>query len=291
MDEADVDPIARQALADEIDRGADDVAALAGRMSHRARADSLPRVVLVGPPNAGKSRLFNALAGAEHAIVSPVAGTTRDFLNARCDCAGLTVELIDTAGADEAHDPISAHAQQHRESQTAIADLLLECIPASNLSGFPPYQGGIEGGSEDAAATPQTPSHSPLARGRAGTSGPPCVRVATMCDLAPAPSGLLATSAVTALGIDPLRQAIAAALRARAQDGDAVAATGARCRDSLRHAEASLRDAADTLRRGGGEELVAIDLRQALDDLGRVVGAVFTDDLLDRIFSRFCIGK
>ncbi|MBV8383230.1 MAG: hypothetical protein JOZ63_11525, partial [Planctomycetaceae bacterium] len=81
------------------------------------------------------------------------------------------------------------------------------------------------------------------------------------------------------------------ALRGDAADGDPIASTGARCRESLCHASESLQSASETLRLGGGDELVAIDLRQAVDELGKVVGAVVTDDILDRIFRRFCIGK
>ncbi len=74
-------------------------------------------------------------------------------------------------------------------------------------------------------------------------------------------------------------------------EADLPASTGPRCRDSLVSAHAALGSATSTLRDGGGEELVALDLRLALDELGKVVGAVVTDDILDRIFQRFCIGK
>ena len=80
---------------------------LARRLGDRDRAEGHPRVVLVGPPNVGKSRLFNALLGEDRAIVSPQAGTTRDYLSALCDCDGLTVELVDTAGIEEAGDTIT----------------------------------------------------------------------------------------------------------------------------------------------------------------------------------------
>ena len=99
------------------------------------------------------------------------------------------------------------------------------------------------------------------------------------------------TSAETGEGLDTLRTAIASALRAVDADGDAPASTGARCRDSLVRAAEALRSASATLLAGGGEELVAIELRLAIDELGKVVGAVVTDEILDRIFQRFCIGK
>jgi tRNA U34 5-carboxymethylaminomethyl modifying GTPase MnmE/TrmE len=92
-------------------------------------------------------------------------------------------------------------------------------------------------------------------------------------------------------GLDELRSAIARHLRGGNAEADSPASTGARCRDSLKGAATALGSASQTLRDGGGEELVAFDLRLALDELGKVVGAVVTDDILDRIFQRFCIGK
>lgn len=265
VDEDDVDPIARASLAAELHAAAHEVADLAARLDARDRPEGRPRVVLAGPPNAGKSRLFNALVGTDHALVSPVAGTTRDYLVAPCDCEGLFVDLIDTAGAETARDDLDASAQRHRAEQIEVADLVLSCRAADDNDGI-------------VAPTPSSPD------------GPIRLDIATRCDLAPAPAGRLATSAVTGTGLDALRQAIADALE-RPADGEAVASTSARCRGSLADAARSLADAAHALESGAGEELVAIDLRQALDDLGHVVGAVVTDDILDRIFSRFCIGK
>jgi tRNA modification GTPase len=88
-----------------------------------------------------------------------------------------------------------------------------------------------------------------------------------------------------------LRSAIAEAIRRQPADGDLPAGTAARCRESLARAADALRSAADTILDGGGDELVAIDLHLAVDELGKVVGATVTDDILDRIFRRFCIGK
>ena len=130
VDEADVDPLGRAALAASLAEAAAEVAALADRLRGRDRPEGHPRVVLVGPPNAGKSRLFNALLGREQALVSPHAGTTRDYLAAPCDCAGLTVELIDTAGDEPATQRDRGPAQDLRSDQVAQADLLLACRSA-----------------------------------------------------------------------------------------------------------------------------------------------------------------
>ncbi|WP_435017591.1 tRNA modification GTPase [Tundrisphaera sp. TA3] len=262
-EEPDVDLLGRTSLADELGGAAADILSIADRLRGRDRAGSRPRVVLVGPPNAGKSRLFNALVGGDRAIVSQRAGTTRDYLEAACDCDGLAVDLIDTAGAEPAELPIERLAQKARADQAGLADLLLVCESA------------------DAPADP-----APVAPGR------PRIGVWTKADLAPpCDDGLLATAAATGSGIPALRSAVAAMLRARDVDGDLPAGTGARCRESLTRAGRSLEEAASAVRSGAGDELVAVDIRQAIDDLGRVVGAVVTDDLLDRIFRRFCIGK
>ena len=100
------------------------------------------------------------------------------------------------------------------------------------------------------------------------------------------------TSSVTGEGIDTLRRALRdAVLSAGARDAGMVADTAVRCRESLRLAGEGLERARQIVRRGIEEELVAAEVRVALDELGKVVGAVYTDDVLDRIFSRFCIGK
>jgi tRNA modification GTPase len=358
-DEDDVDPIARAALAAELDAAASEVAALAARLASRERPEGRPKVALAGPPNAGKSLLFNAMVGAPHALVSPVAGTTRDYLVAPCDCDGLLVDLIDTAGLDAPADALDAHAQRHRAAQVATADLVLDCRAATDAtagvpdrektgvsatgnpshphdaaratapSGPVPPGGHEPGGSDgpthpapsppvgegwgegeeipsrpgryaDASPSPGREDAATLPHQGGGvksrgnppspSSAPPRLRVATKCDLAPAPPGSLPTSAATGQGLEVLRGAIAAALDGAA-DGDAVAATGARCRGSLADASRAIADAAAALAAGAGDELVAVDLRQALDDLGAVVGAVVTDDILDRVFARFCIGK
>ena len=264
-EEPDVDPLLRAALAEELDQSARELQALARELNDRDRPEGYPRVVLVGPPNAGKSRLFNALLDREQAIVSPQAGTTRDYLTALCDCDGLTVELVDTAGIESAKDAITAQAQAARAGQAARADLLLDCRSADASS----------------------PAFQEWPNDRA------CLLVSTKCDLSSLArsSGQLHTSAATGEGLRDLRVAIASRIRGEAGEGSLPSGTAARCRGSILRAEAALRSAAESMIAGGGDELVAFDLRLAVEELGKVVGAVVTDDILDRIFRRFCIGK
>jgi tRNA modification GTPase len=266
-EESDVDPLGRALLAEEIESSAGELAELVSRLTRRDRTHGYPRVVLIGPPNVGKSRLFNALLGQEHAIVSTQPGTTRDYLVAVCHCDELAIELVDTAGIESPRNPIEAQAQSLRDHQADRADLLLVCSSADTVS----------------------------ASVERMTCEVPELLVSTKCDLvlsyASDFTSAIRTSATTGEGLGKLRDAIAASLRDRITEGDLPASTGARCRDSLLGAGSALRSAAGTLRTGGGDELVAIDLRRAIDELGKVVGAVVTDDILDRIFQRFCIGK
>jgi tRNA modification GTPase len=266
VDEADVDPVERQALAQELAAAAEKVGALSQQLQSRDRPEGRPRVVLLGPPNVGKSCLFNALLGHDRALVSPQAGTTRDYLSAACACDGLEIELVDTAGIDAASGSIEARAQSLRADQKARADLLLECRSAD-----------AEVSSSDAHV-----------------NDCPSIQVLTKCDLVDSldvSTGSHRTSAKTGIGIAALRVAIAAALRCQLAEGGVTATTGARCRASLLRARDFLQSGSETLSSGGGDELVSVDLHQAVDELGKVVGAVVTDDILDRIFQRFCIGK
>ena len=274
-EEPDVDPLGRAALAAELDRSSAELALLARRLGDRENPASHPRVVLVGPPNVGKSRLFNALLGRDRAIVSPQAGTTRDYLSALTDCDGLTVELVDTAGAELSGDSITTQAQALRALQTRRADLLLDCRSADM---------------PEIAANDLAPEHPGLAVWTKGDqSGPGSQWKDGRRKIEDA--SLLVTSAATGMGLDELRSAIAGAVRNQRPEDNVPAGTGARCRGSLQLAGSALQSAAEALLTGAGDELVVFDLRSAVDELGKVVGAVVTDDILDRIFRRFCIGK
>lgn len=265
--EEDIEFISARQLDEQLAVAASDVAAIASRMNSRGEAGRLPRVVLIGQPNAGKSSLLNAIAGGEAAIVSPVAGTTRDFVTCRVLCEGVECLLIDTAGEAAMDEPISAAAQVARREQAEQADLTLHCIDASRP--VTPWDRDQIG--------------SPPAR--------PRLIVWTKCDLSPGVNEETLTSSLTGLGIAELRRAIAATLQAAPAETAAIAGTADRCRDSLRLAADSLQRAREAAQSRVGEELVAAEVRSALDHLGQVVGAVYTDDLLDRVFSRFCIGK
>lgn len=221
------------------------------------------RVALTGAPNAGKSSLFNALAGVPAAIVSPVPGTTRDYITRSVTLQGTNIELIDTAGRQEATNTIEDQAQRLGREQTDRADLVLRCLPA-----------------DEWRAERREPPGNGLAR---------TLVVLTKSDLATVPTDLPVTSARTGHGIADLRRLLAD--RAKGARGPALAPSLSRCRHHVEKGLGHLRNAHHAALFDEPAELFALELRLALDQIGEMVGAIYTDDLLDRIFSRFCIGK
>ena len=222
-------------------------------------------VVLAGPPNAGKSSLLNALLGADRAIVSATAGTTRDAIEDWAEIGGWPVRLVDTAGLRATGDAVEAEGVARAEDLIARADLVLRLSPA------------------DAE---------PSAAGAAGDS-PREIRVCSKCDLgAMSPSGTRRVSARTGEGLDALRGDIANRLAKLAARRDEE--TGA---DVTTRQRACLLDAQGALARARSAldlpdlVLTANELRAAAEAIGRVLGKVYSDDLLDALFSRFCVGK
>jgi tRNA modification GTPase len=275
--EEDIEFITPAELTAQLNAAQAQVAAIAQQLAGRGEAGELPTVVLAGLPNAGKSSLFNALAGAGSAIVSPLAGTTRDFVARPARLGDRECLLIDTAGLGEgAPDGVVTHlAAEAARQQLREADLVLLCREALK---------------------PEAPAKDHPAPSLAlQASIHAALVVWTKCDLlspgAAPPEGGLPTSSRTGQGLDELWTAVAQRLDARAGEAGVVAGTADRCRQSLRLAEAALARASTAARAAAGPELVAAEVRLALEELGQVVGAVYTEDLLDRVFSRFCIGK
>ncbi|MFO0803225.1 MAG: tRNA modification GTPase [Gemmataceae bacterium] len=221
------------------------------------------RAVLVGEPNAGKSSLFNALSGNAAALVSPEAGTTRDYLAVSLLFDGINVELIDTAGWADAAGTIEVQAQRLGAEQSQHADIVLWCVEAGSL-------------------------FAPSVAERLARTTAVVLRVQTKCDLRAATEGV-ASSTVRPNGIDEVRSELAEAAVSWVRPP--LAPSQSRCRH---HVDACLKELQLAYHHALFEEpaeLFALALRGALQHLGEMVGAVYTNDLLDRIFSRFCIGK
>jgi tRNA modification GTPase len=260
----DISFVAADELLRRLARGLALLTLLRRQLDQRALSRRPFRVVLAGRPNAGKSSLFNALASAPTALVSPEPGTTRDYLECDLDLGGVPVRLIDTAGLRPAADDIETAAQGLGRREVESADLVLLCLGRG----------------------------APTDLAELGLSDIPALKlltIATKCDEARPAGVLLATSVVTGEGLDLLRQALAE--QARRRGGPPLAPSLSRCRHHVEASVEHLRQAHAVVVNEEPAELLALELRLTLEELGAMVGAVYTDDLLDRIFSRFCIGK
>ena len=274
--EEEVD-LAPASLLDGLDAIATQVEALIGSY----RVGRLLRhgfhLAIVGQPNVGKSSLLNALAGSERAIVTQIPGTTRDIIEEGVDIGGVPVVLSDTAGWRESEEVVERIGVERARRRAAEADGVLIVLDRSRpLS------------SEDRAIIhtlrPQ-----------------PGVIVINKCDLPaawdtsalpfPAHRPTVEVSASTSAGIDDLRTTVKQVLLSAPADPEASLVTLARHRDALDKAGAAIRSAHRGLSQGDPVDVIAADVQSAIDHVGGITGAVSTEDVLDRIFRDFCIGK
>ena len=224
------------------------------------------RIVLAGPVNAGKSSLFNYMLREERAIVSPVEGTTRDFIEGQCSIRDIPVRLYDTAGLRETENVIEKEGVQRSLGLLESADLILYLVQC------------------DSGETTDVQSRKN------------CITVYSKTDLQNCRSckkDSLCISVVTGEGIDKLYEEIERRLTGGLSvfADDNLVIQSARQKDCLDRAACALKDALKQSEEGFGLDVAAIDVREALDALGEITGEVTTEDILDNIFSRFCVGK
>jgi tRNA modification GTPase len=239
----------------------------------RSRQGSLLReglhVVIAGRPNVGKSSLLNRLAGAERAIVTPVAGTTRDLVREDIRIEGVPLHVVDTAGLRESTDEVERIGIERAWQEIRRADVVLAVLDARGSD-----EEGILSGFESALP-----------------AGATRIRVVNKIDLAGVPAARTAhevrLSAITGEGMDLLRAALLEAA-GWGRSGESVFLARERHLRALGRARAHLAAAAA---QGARWELFAEDLRLAQQALAEITGEVTTEDLLGEIFSRFCIGK
>lgn len=288
--EEPIDFISTDELASKVADLHGRLGALIRSSESQSRIDAVPHVLLLGLPNAGKSTLLNALTGIDRAIASAVSGTTRDILTAPATLDGIEAILLDSAGVDDSPDLVLVHARQRAQEEAGRVDLVCITVDVSQ-----PLD--AEG----------------IARLKRLADGPKML-IGTKCDLVGddrdcgvrgdqasalrqvVDMPVCVVSAASGEGIDDLRRMMACELIAQATDAEHsaislstnqhVALTTAndalvRCLE-LTTTSDNLLDIA---------ELVALELREALDSLALTTGTVSTDDLLGRIFSSFCIGK
>lgn len=231
------------------------------------------RIVLAGPVNAGKSSLFNYMLNEERAIVSPVEGTTRDFIEGQCSIHGIPVRLYDTAGLRESTDVIEEEGIRRSRSLLDAADLILYL--AETEKDIDPQ---ITKRDNCIVVFTKTDLGSEGTGGTLGTKGT---------------KGTTGISIITGHGLEELYNLIEKKLCETApalEEGDLVIQSS-RQKDCLDRAYDALVSALEHNNIGLGLDIVAVDVKEALDSLGEITGEVTTDDILDSIFSRFCVGK
>ena len=271
----EIDFLADERVSDRLARLRDEFA----RVLSAAHQGQLLRdgmsLVIAGQPNAGKSSLLNALAGHEAAIVTDIPGTTRDVLREHIQIDGLPLHIIDTAGLHDSSDPIEQAGMQRTWRAIENADRVLLVI--DDRQGFT---------AADAAILEQLPA------------GLPHTRISNKIDLSGRTPGLTASDALvevalsahTGAGLDDLRTHLKHCVGFTEQAEGGFSARR-RHLDALERARQHVEEGSRQLNEQHAAELLAEELRQAQQALGEITGEFTTEDLLDRIFSSFCIGK
>ena len=277
--EDDIPAASAERLAAEIaDASAAVRRLLAGADTGRILREGV-KTVIVGRPNVGKSSLLNALLGMERAIVTDVPGTTRDIIEEEISVAGIPLRLLDTAGLRAAEDAVEQIGVARTEQHLTDAELILAVFDASE-----PLT------AEDHALLTRLSAAAADIIILCSKEDRPSVLSAADFSAVAAP--VLRISAQEGTGLDALREEIAAHIVRREGDlSDGALPNKEREIEALRRAEAHLTAAAETLAADLGTDFVSIDLRAAYDALGEILGETVDTDLIDRIFSEFCIGK
>jgi tRNA modification GTPase len=264
--EEDDGPVSPQRIAGRIDAAAAQIGTLVAGAAAAERLREGALLVFAGRPNAGKSSLFNALLGSERALVTEIPGTTRDTIEAHTDFLGWPVRLADTAGLWEAPGRIDRLGVEVSRRYLAAADLVLLCV-----------ESGRQMEDDEAAIASQRPS----------------LLVRTKADLAGGVGDGISVSVVTGEGLGTIRRAAAERVFAdRLNLADLEPGlTRERHRTALTRAQAALAESVPHLGPGRDAVLAAHHVREATDALDELLGVVDIEDVLDRVFSSFCVGK
>lgn len=271
----DIEPDTLGQLVDRLRRAAEFMESLLRTAPEGQLLRRGVRAAIVGRPNVGKSSLLNQLLGHDRAIVSPVPGTTRDTIEETANIRGLPVVFIDTAGLRDAEDQIEREGVRRSEQTLRQAELILHVLDNSALL---------------TSADQQHLAH--FAQGKR-------ILVRNKADLPArlelpeeAQAESVPVSCLTGSGLEELKDRIKETVWAGRIEGEMLEVMiNSRHQDALRRARSATLLSLETLQAAASLELVAVDLRIAVQAVGEVVGKTSTEDLLDSIFNQFCIGK
>ncbi|MES2819323.1 MAG: tRNA uridine-5-carboxymethylaminomethyl(34) synthesis GTPase MnmE [Pseudomonadota bacterium] len=278
--EEEIDFLADGHVLGLLDGVRDDLAAVLREAGQGALLREGMTVVIAGRPNAGKSSLLNALAGREAAIVTEIAGTTRDVLREHIHLDGMPLHVVDTAGLRDTQDQVERIGVARALEAIAQADRILLVVDSTAPEALDPFALWPE-----FLAQRPDPAKVTLIRNKADLSGEP-VALATSAD----GHVTLSLCAKSSDGLELLREHLKACMGYE-QTAESGFSARRRHLEALRMAGDSLEHGRAQLTQAGAGELLAEDLRMAQQALGEITGAFSSDDLLGRIFSSFCIGK
>ena len=239
-------------------------------------------VAIIGRPNSGKSSLLNALLCSDRAIVSDIPGTTRDTVEDTIDINGITFRFIDTAGIHHTTDPIEQMGIERALQRAANASIIIWLTTPDEADLTALHATIVE------HLSPNT--HLILALNKADITDDAATVLATQAQSAPSARQHTAISAKTGIGLDQLRQTIANLATADLPADESMIVTNARHHQALLAAADALTALIDGMQ-SLTTDLLAFHLRQAIDQMASITGAITSDTILHTIFSRFCIGK
>ena len=276
----DIEDIRPEQVAEALSSAEAQLTALLATCQRGKVLKSGVRTAIVGRPNAGKSSLLNALAGYERAIVTDIPGTTRDTVEESVLCGGVLLRLIDTAGIRDTADIVEQKGVERSRKALGSADLVLAVV-----------DGSLPLTAEDLEVL------------RLAAESPRWIAVFSKCDLwdtrarsvgivgSPAPAASVTLSSVTGEGLDELEAAVAALFPAGDPKEAGSLLTDQRQEEAVRRARDAVRRAQDALNSGLTPDAVLTDAEEALDALGELTGRTAKEEIVSRIFSRFCVGK
>ena len=229
---------------------------------------------IVGRPNVGKSSLLNALLRQNRAIVTDTPGTTRDVIEESMNISGIPVRIVDTAGIRDTHDMVEQEGVKRSIAAIRSADLVLVVLDGSSAL----HEGDRRVLQEVRGMNTVAVMNKADRPRQLETIEWPPVQVPVSC--------------VTGQGLDELKNAITGqVMQGKLQAGEHAWAVNMRHKTALEQAGSSLRKARESAQANLSPEFISLDLRDALDSIGLIIGATYTEDILERIFSDFCIGK